>query len=147
MTSLPYVQMQDRLAPAEAQYIEGRMDVSALLGTWINTNRTARGIAQIVLRTDDDGQLIVQAFGAEAPTLCDWGEIHTDVVYAENLQSHAGMAFTARYDFDFLQAHLQGNLNLGLLVLASFNRFTDDSARSDYFAREFFYRLTTSPHL
>jgi hypothetical protein len=147
MTYLPYVQTQDRLAPAEAQYIAGNMDISVLLGTWINTNRTARGIAQVVLSTDDDGQLMVRAFGADAPMLCDWGEVHADVVYAENLQSHAGMAFTARYDFDFLQAHLQGNLNLGLLVLASFNAFTDDSGRSDYFAREFFYHLTTLPHM
>jgi hypothetical protein len=123
------------------------MDISALLGTWINTNRKARGIAQVVLSTDDDGQLMVHTFGADAPMLYDWGAVHADVVYAENLQSHAGMAFTARYDFDFLQAHLQGNLNLGLLVLASFNTFTDDSGRSDYFAREFFYRLTTSPHM
>jgi hypothetical protein len=48
------------------------------------------------------------------------------------------MSFTATYDFGAFQSELQGNLNLGLLVVASFN--CAGLGGYDYFAREFFRR-------
>jgi hypothetical protein len=47
-------------------------------------------------------------------------------------------------DFDFMSLHLQANMSLGLLIIASFNMFKDGSGRSDYFCREF-YRRETGP--
>ncbi len=51
-------------------------------------------------------------------------------------------AFSAVYDFGFEEVRLQANVKLGVLVVASFNRFRDESGRSNYFGREFFYRVS-----
>jgi hypothetical protein len=54
------------------------------------------------------------------------------------------MAFRATYDFGFLETRLEANLSLGLLVIANLNTFRDDSGRSNYFSREFFYKSDAS---
>ena len=46
----------------------------------------------------------------------------------------------ARYDFGFAEVTLAANENKGLIIIASYHRFRDGSARSNYFIREFFYR-------
>jgi hypothetical protein len=38
-----------------------------------------------------------------------------------------------------METHLQAKTEKGVLVVASFNRFKDQSGRSSYFSREFFY--------
>ena len=83
------------------------------------------------------------AFGAGDPAPSEWGEIEADHIYASSISSHAASGFTAWYDFDFSQIHLQANWNQGLLVLASFTSFKDGSKRSNYFSRDFFHRELT----
>jgi len=142
VTDLRYAREADRLdqTPPPA----GPLDVSPLLGTWINTNPGSRGIVRFVLGSRD-GVLTVRAFGAgltegtEEPER-DWGEVDAERIYTDGMTSGNVMSFTARYDFGFLESHLQANMNLGLLVVAGYNTFTDGSGRSSYFSREFYHR-------
>jgi hypothetical protein len=46
--------------------------------------------------------------------------------------------FTCTYDFGFAETELQGMIMKGLLVLAQFHRFKDNSKRADYFVREYY---------
>ena len=68
-----------------------------------------------------------------------------DVLYSTGVQSSDVMAFSATYDFGFLETRLEANLSLGLLVIANLNTFRDGSGRSNYFSREFFYHSKGSP--
>jgi hypothetical protein len=136
VTERRFVREADRLdgAPPAA----GPLDVSPLLGIWTNTNPASRGIVRFVLGCRD-GILTVRSFGAGSPER-DWGEVEAERVYTDGIASRNVMSFTARYDFGFLECHLQANMNLGLLVVAGFNTFKDGSGRSSYFSREFYHR-------
>ena len=132
------VREADRLEAGAAPDAGGPLDLSPLLGDWVNTYTGSGGIVRVLLTAG--GGLTVRAFGAGPAGPVDWGEVPAETLYADGLRSRRGMAFTARYDFGFMQIHLQANQNLGLLVVAGFNRFTDGSGRSDYFSREFYHR-------
>ncbi len=142
MQALKYVRAEDHLeagsgAPAE-------IDPSPLLGEWVNTNTATRGIEKVVIRRDGD-DVSIRVFGAWSPSPCDWGEARVDVLYSTGVQSSDVMAFSAAYDFGFLETRLEANLSLGLLVIANLNTFRDSSGRSNYFSREFFYHSKASP--
>jgi hypothetical protein len=115
------------------------LDLTTLLGTWVNTNPESEGIVKLILAAGPAG-LLVRVFGAGSPEPVDWGEVAVDKLFGDGLVATRAAAFTARFDRGFLGVHVQGNQNLGLLVVASFNRFQDGSGRSDYFAREFYHR-------
>lgn len=114
------------------------IDAAPFVGCWLSTNRGTQGIAKLVVRADADG-LRVQAFGASAPSLIEWGEAKA-AVFADSTTSTAGHAFRAVYDLGFKETILQAKVKKGVLVVANFNRFTDGSRRANYFSREFFYR-------
>ncbi|PYP88383.1 MAG: hypothetical protein DMF61_07270 [Blastocatellia bacterium AA13] len=110
-----------------------------LPGTWENTHSASRGIRKVVLRVNED-QLRVQIYGAGDQSLCDWGEVGA-CFFDHQACVHEAMAFTAFYDFDFMESQLLAHVKLGVLVIAKFDRFKDQSGRSNYFSREFFYRV------
>ena len=115
------------------------VDPTPFVGTWINTNDSARHkIARVVISIKD-GSLVVHAFGDCSPDLCDWGEVMADV-FAESIRSHEAMSFSAVYDFGFMESYLQSNVKHGTLVIATCNKFKDDNGRSNYYTREFFYQ-------
>jgi hypothetical protein len=134
--TLPFMREADRLEGAEAPASRAPLRLDAMLGDWINTNPGSRGIVRVVVEARGGG-LAIRAFGAGSPPR-DWGETAAEALYADGARSDHGMAWTARYDFGFLESHLQGNVNQGLLIVAAFNRFTDGSGRSSYFSREFY---------
>jgi hypothetical protein len=115
-----------------------RIDPGIFAGDWTTTNQQTQGIARLIVR-ERDGQLLVRAFGATPPTLCDWGEAPA-AVFADGPDSVAPRAFTARFDLGFKEVSLQAKVKKGVLVVANFNRFNDDSGRAPFFSREFFYR-------
>jgi hypothetical protein len=119
--------------------VQSREDFSIgqFYGDWITTNSASRGIARIKIAPRDGG-LVVHAFGASQPELSDWGEVQAEVFIEGGYPSRI-RAFRAVYDFDFLETCLQAKTEKGVLVVASFNRFKDQSGRSSYFSREFFY--------
>ncbi len=118
--------------------VDRTIDVAPFVGTWINTMRETKGFVKLIV-SHRDGKLFVQAFGASAPELCDWGEVEA-YVFADRVDSRKGAAFSANYDTESIEVALQANMNLGLLVLLTFNRFKDGSGRSNYICREFFHR-------
>ena len=113
--------------------------IGQFCGDWVSTNQSTRGIAKIKVRTQDNG-LSVHAFGASEPGLSDWGTAPAEV-FTDGASSSRIRAFRALYDFGFLETHLQAKTEKGVLVIASFNRFKDQSGRANYFSREFFYRV------
>ena len=116
------------------------VDPTPFVGTWINTNDSARHkIARVVISIKD-GSLVVHAYGDCSPDLCDWGEVVADV-FAENISAHEAMSLSAVYDFGYVEAYLQSNLKHGTLVIATCNKFKDDNGRSNYYTREFFYQI------
>jgi hypothetical protein len=131
---MPVLQLENEVTP---QTKRSKLDPANLAGRWINTNSHGRGIQEIAIDIDGD-EVRLRAFSVGSEALCAWGTTQADRIYGSDVRAERGMAFTARYDFGPFQTELQGNMNLGLLVVASFNRV--GSLGYDYFAREFYRR-------
>jgi len=111
------------------------MELSALLGTWINSNPETSSVA-VVKATDANGKLKLQVTAVTADGFVEWGSTDAEV-FASTPDSNAGAGFTCRYQFDRGETRLQGMIMKGLLVLAQFHLF-DDNQREPYFLREYF---------
>lgn len=127
---------EERL-PEGAKAPGGISDLSALLGTWYNTDKNTGGLTRMTLAGTPKG-FTVHAFGAGSPEN-DWGTAPA-AAYASGVGSPDGMAFSATYDFGFVESFLAAYTKSGILVLDTFNVFKDGSGRSNYFSREFFHR-------
>ena len=128
---MKFVQISDRVESKA-----GEVSRAALLGTWINSNLDTNSIARVKI-ADADGKLQLQVFAMGPDGLIDWG-LAPAQVFAGGPASHVGAGFTCGYDFGFAETRLQAMIMKGLLVLAQFHLFKDDSGRSDYFLREYF---------
>lgn len=82
-------------------------NVSALLGTWVNT-KTTGGLAQVVI-TDVSGIFEVHPYGFCSPTFCDWG-IHQALRFSRSIGSSTAMGFQLLIDLNSEAEHLQGHL-------------------------------------
>ena len=131
---MEFAQLNDRVEPEAAP--AQALDVSGLLGTWVNSNPDTSGIARMVM-SDKDGRLSLQVYAVGPKGLIDWGAAEVDVV-GPTPSSHAGAGFSCRFDFGFAESFLQGMIMKGLLVLAEMRTFKDNSKRADYFVREYF---------
>ncbi len=139
MNSMKHAKLEDQPAPdARDEPGAGVVDPAPLAGTWYSTDKAARGIVKVVL-TVRNGELIVHAYGACEPSPCDWGEVKGEA-FSSGVSAHEAMAFTAFYDFGFMETSLAVYHKGGILVLDSFNLFKDGSGRSSYFTREFYHR-------
>lgn len=141
MTALRVVRAEDRIESDGSA--PQSINPSPLVGEWVNTNPASRGLTRVVVRRDG-GDLYVRVIGARSGSVFDWGEAKVDSLYAASVQSPNATAFSAYYDFGFIEVRLEANLSLGLLVVASFNTFRDKSPRSNYFSREFFFHAAES---
>jgi hypothetical protein len=118
-----------------------RIVVETLAGSWRKTNEKAQWIDSLIVDTEGD-DLYVAIFGSAPPSPPSWGRVRAERLYSGGIgtgDSRAG-AFTAHYDFDDFDVEVQANLNLGLLVVATFVTFRNAGPYSDRFTREFFYR-------
>ena len=113
-----------------------KMELSALVGAWINSNPDTHSVA-LVKATEADGRLRLQVSAVGPDGLIDWGANDAEV-FAATPDSRVGAGFTCRYEFPHGETRLQGMIMKGLLVLAHFHLFKDDSGRADYFLREYF---------
>jgi hypothetical protein len=137
MEAATLMRAEERL-PAGVAPPGGVRDLTALLGAWFNTDKNTGGLVRMVLGgTPED--FTVHAFGAGSPMPHDWG-LTPAVAYAAGVGSSDGMAFSAIYDFGFVETFLAAYTKSGILVLDTFNVFKDGSGRSNYFSREFFHR-------
>lgn len=114
----------------------GPIDVSAFPGMWVNSNPDTNGIARLVM-SESDGNLSLQISAIGPAGLIDWGTVPVSV-FTSTPVSRVGAGFTCLYDFGFAETRLQGSMVKGLIVLAQFHCFKDDSNRADYFVREYF---------
>ena len=131
---MQFAQLSDRVETAGPS--DSTLDSQALPGVWINSNPNTNGIARMVM-SDSGGKLSLQVFAVGPDGLIDWGS--TDVkTFAGLPTSRVAAGFTCLFDFGFAETELQGMIMKGLLVLAQFHRFKDDSKRADYFVREYY---------
>lgn len=115
-------------------------NVKSLLGHWLNTNRDTRGITECVVKQDDEG-ITVSITGVDEPV--HWPKARTIVL--ANLEEEAGqrtIALLADFDLGYMTVATHIRVNKGVLVIVLYATFQDDSGRSNYLNREFFYRST-----
>jgi hypothetical protein len=109
---------------------------AALVGTWNACDAATRSLVRVVIAASGSA-ITVHAFGACTPTPCDWGSVPGHA-YAANVRSTAAVAFTAQYKFSFKTVIVTGVLDNGSLIVETFNHFTDNSGRSDYYTKGYF---------
>lgn len=112
-----------------------------MVRSWTNTSPTTQGIVNVRI-TCVAGKCLIRVQGNRDGALHDWGEVVVESIYADSPASRRGMAFIAKYDLEFAETLIEGNVNAGLLVLAAFHTFRDGSRRANYFSREFFHEVT-----
>ena len=120
-----------------------RIEIEPMAGRWLKTNDKPQWIAGADVDVEGD-QLRVRLYGGGlGPSPEDWGSVVSDIVYAsgpDTTDAHAG-AFVCRYAFDHCDVEVQANLNLGLLVVATWVTFKEPGPYANRFTREFFRRV------
>ena len=111
---------------------------ASVLGRWLNTNRETRGIAECILAQENDGITVhIINAGDQEP----WPIAKARVL--ANLEEEAGqrtVALLQTFNLGFMTAETHIRVNKGVLVIVLYVTFHDDSGRSNYLNREFFYR-------
>jgi hypothetical protein len=113
---------------------------ASLSGCWLNTNRDTRGISECVVTQDGEGITVsITAVGDKEPVR--WPIARAKVL--ANLEEEAGqrtIALLAKFDLGYMTADTHVRVNKGVLVIVLYFTFHDESGRSNYLTREFFYR-------
>jgi len=104
-----------------------------LVGTWMNVDHATRSLVRVMIAASGN-EITVHGFGACTPNPCDWGQVN-GLVYADNVASAPGVAFTATYTFGFKITTLVGHLQNGALFVETFDHFVDNSGRADYYTQ------------
>jgi len=130
---MKFAQLYDRV---EIDGVSEPLDDSALAGVWINSNPDTNGIARMEF-SRSNGKLSVRVDAIGPDGLIDWG-LAPVKLFAASPKSRATAGFTCTYDFGFAETKLQAMIMKGLIVLAQFHEFKDDSGRMDFFVREYF---------
>jgi hypothetical protein len=119
-----------------------RVAVETMAGRWIKINDKAQWIGALDVRVDGDDLLVRVSGGGAGPSPGDWGVARTTSVYAGDLRSGDALAgaFVAKYELPDADVELQANLNLGLLVVATYVAFHEPGPYANRFTREFFRR-------
>jgi hypothetical protein len=131
---MQFAQICDRVEIDAAS--AGAIDHAGLIGTWVNSNPDTTGVARFVV-AEDDGKLSIKTYAVGAEELIDWGTADV-TIFASSPTSRVAAGFACRYDFGFAETLLQGMILKGLVVLAQFHSFRDDSNRAPFFVREYF---------
>lgn len=103
-----------------------------ILGTWVNCDHATRGLVRVMIAAKGN-EITVHGFGACSPTPCDWGMVDGQI-YSDSVADTPAVAFTATYTFNFKQTIIVGHLYEGALFVETFDHFTDQSGRADYYS-------------
>jgi hypothetical protein len=104
-----------------------------LVGTWMNCDHATRNLVRVMIAANGN-EITVHAFGACSPNPCDWGQVN-GTVYADNVAATPAVAFTASYTFAFKVTTIVGHLDNGALFVETYDHFTDNSGRADYYSQ------------
>lgn len=130
---MEFAQLYDRV---QIDGVEEPLDITGLAGVWINSNPGTNGIARMEFSVIDRKPSVrVDAIGPDG--LIDWGHAPLKM-FAASPSSRTTAGFTCTYDFGFAETRLQAMIMKGLIVLAQFHKFKDDSGRMNFFVREYF---------
>ena len=114
-------------------------NVRSVLGRWLNTNRNTQGLAECVVAQDGEGITVnITAVGDNEPVR--WPTARATVL--ANVEEEAGqrtIALLAKFNLGYMTADTHIRVNKGVFVLVMYVTFHDDSGRSNYLNREFFY--------
>jgi hypothetical protein len=131
---MQFAQLHDRVEIDPSN--SAALDTAGLPGLWVNSNPDTSGIARLVV-SESNGRLSVQGYAIGPDGLIDWGTTEL-ALFASTPTSRVAAGFSCLFDFGFAETELQGMIMKGLLVLAQYHRFKDESKRVDYFIREYF---------
>lgn len=110
------------------------VEAAPIVGTWVNTDHKTRGLVRLMIAAKGN-EVTIHAFGACSPTPCDWGTVQ-GLIYADSVAEIPAVAFSALYTFSFKQTTIVGHLLKGTLFAETFDHFTDNSGRADYYSLE-----------
>jgi len=119
-----------------------RVAVESMCGVWLKTNEKAQWIGRVDVDVDGD-DLVAHVYGGGlGPSPADWGLARSEIVYGSWLTGGDALAgaFICHYELAGASVELQANLNLGLLVVATYVTFREPGPRANRFTREFFRR-------
>jgi hypothetical protein len=131
---MQFAQIRDRVTIESGN--DNAIDLSELIGTWVNSNPDTNGVARMTV-SQSDGKLLLRVYAVSPDGLLDWG-LADLTLFSASPSSKGAAGFTCLYDFGFVETQLQAMILKGLIVLAQIHRFKDDSRRVDYFVREYF---------
>jgi hypothetical protein len=138
--TLAFKQNSD-LHPALSDPATRTLNAGNMTGRWVNTDPATQGIAEIVIEQDAE-QFYVSAVGVGDAGPIQWPRTRAQAL--ANLEEEAGqrsIALAVTFDFGFMKADTYLRANKGVLVIVLFNVFMDQSGRSNYVNREFYYRV------
>jgi len=117
-----------------------RIHVEAMAGRWTKTNDKPQWIGRAHLDVDGDVLVVRVLGGGSEHSPSDWGTARAEIVYGSWLTGGEALAgaFVCRYELPSVSVELQANLNLGLLVVATFVTFREPGCEANRFTREFF---------
>jgi hypothetical protein len=140
MTKTPEFKLSGQLDPALSDPATRTLHADKLIGRWLNTNPETQGVAEITIERAGD-RFFVGVLGVGEDGLIAWPR--TEATALANLEEEAGqraLALAVDFDFGFMRAETYLRVNKGVLVIVAYYIFLDDSRRSNYVNREFFYR-------
>jgi hypothetical protein len=108
------------------------VSAAPLIGTWMNVDHATRSLVRVMIAASGN-EITVHGFGACVPNPCDWGQVN-GIVYSDSVATAPGVAFTASYTFSFKVTTMVGHLQYGALFVETFDHFTDNSGRADYYS-------------
>ena len=140
MTQTLEFKLNGQLDPALSDPATKTLHADKLIGRWLNTNSETQGVAEIIIE-QDGAHFFVSVLGVGESGLIAWPR--TEATALANLEEEAGqraLALAVDFDFGFMRAETYLRVNKGVLVIVAYYIFLDDSLRSNYLNREFFYR-------
>jgi hypothetical protein len=140
MTKTLEFKLSGQLDPALSDPANRTLHADKLISRWLNTNPETQGVAEIIIeRVGEFFFVSVLGVGENGPIA--WPK--TKATALANLEEEAGqraLALAVDFDFGFMRAETYLRVNKGVLVIVAYYIFLDDSQRSNYVNREFFYR-------
>ncbi len=108
-----------------------------MAGRWKNSKANTKGIAEFALE-EVDSELLISINGAEEGFLPNNIGPIVSTPHSANESSDDCIAFQADTTIDGVNYFFAGNINKGLVIIATYIKSSEIS--SNFFVREFFYK-------